>query len=182
MEVAFIMQRWLLLFALAIFASCGSAFAQYSRDKIDPTPYGFSFRGGAAFPVESELRDLNEAWVALGVDYTFTKQYLQNSETYLSVDYILHSTSGKNGTVWPLMVNQKFYTERDRTDNRTYFLAGVGAVVMDIGGSDTVIGARVGLGFELSKQVFAEFVFVWSDENDAGVRATNGAVYLGYRF
>jgi hypothetical protein len=154
------MQRWLMAVATAtaiIFS--GNASAQYGQDRIDPTPYGFSFRAGGVFAIDDDLNDFADGWFGFGIDYAFTKQYLRDSETFFSVDYITKSSSGEKGTYWPILV-----------------------VIIDLASSDSVIGGRVGFGLELGERIFAEASLFLSEDNRDGVAATSGGVYLGYRF
>lgn len=183
-EVEDSMKRWLLILSAASVLMAGSrAMAQISYPPLDPTPYGFSFRGGVVFPFDNDLSDISSTWLGVGVDFTFTKQFIKNSETYLSADYITKNTSGQRGTFWPLLINQRFYSRRSDPDaNRTYLLAGFGMAIVDVIDSDTVICGRVGLGMELSRQIFVEGSLFFSDRSTGGIITSSAGLYLGYRF
>ncbi|MBI5705463.1 MAG: hypothetical protein HZC36_00560 [Armatimonadetes bacterium] len=157
----------------------GSAMAQI--ENFDPTPYNFSFRFGIVMPGTDPLREIENNWLSIGIDYTFSKQYVKGSETYLSIDWIGKSGSGEKGSYWPILVNQKFFTA-GQEDARTYITVGVGVVNFNVSSSDTVFGGRLGFGVELSRQIFAEASYFASDAAKGGLRAQSFGAYIGYRF
>lgn len=171
-----------LLSAGALLVSSGAAIAQGSS--VDVTPYSFSFKLGGLFAANDGLRDVERIWWAVGADYTFKTQFLKNSETFLSVDYNASNASAKKGSFWPVMINQRFFTNEGGIDGteRTYFTLGLGAFVFDITGTETVFGGRIGVGRELGEHIFVEGNFFYSDVIPGGVRATSAGFYLGYRF
>lgn len=133
-------------------------------------------------PGTDPLRAMENNWLSIGLDYTFDKQFVKGSETYMSIDWIGKSGSGEQGTFWPIMISQKFYTNRDNSENRTYYTLGIGVVVFDVVSSDTVLGGKLGAGFELSRQLFLEGNYYLSDASKGNVRAQSFGMYLGYRF
>ena len=171
-----------LISIVALTMVAGAAIAQDSHGHFDPTPYNFSFRLGIVWPSTDPLRAMENNWLSVGADYTFTKQFFHNSETYLSVDYIAKSGSGAQGTYWPILVNQKFYTGNRGEEARTYLTAGIGIVIFDVIKSDTVVGGKFGAGVEFSKQLFVEGNYFLSDASQGNVRAQSFGVYIGYRF
>ena len=102
------MKKSLVLAASAF--GLGLAAISAAQAPIDPTPSGVSLRAGGVIALDDDLRDISKTWAAVGLDYTFTKQFLKNSDTYMSLDYIFNNGRGKKGSYWPLMLCQKFYT------------------------------------------------------------------------
>jgi hypothetical protein len=152
----------------------------------DYTPHNFSFRVGANFPLDDNLRDLGNALFALGADYRIDRPFWPGGETFFSLDWFGKSTTGSKGNVFPLMVNHKWFggtgIQAPEEGRRSYFFAGLGAVFIDVGSSDTVLGARGGIGVELGPSFFAEGTLYLSDKSSTNVRATSVAIWLGYRF
>ncbi|HRK22685.1 MAG TPA: hypothetical protein PLX06_12790 [Fimbriimonadaceae bacterium] len=177
------MKRSLVLAASAFGLGCAALSSAQSGSAIDPTPSGISFRGGIVLPIDDDLRDVAKTWGAFGLDYTFTKQYLKNSETYIGLDYISRSIDGNRGTYWPLMVGQRFYQGGNALgENRTYFNAGLGVVFFDITGSDTRVGAKIGVGKEFGPNIFGEATMFWSQQSQDGINANSFGFWIGYRF
>jgi hypothetical protein len=170
-----------LVFAASAFGLGAAALS--SAQAIDATPSGISVRGGVIIAIDEELREVQNLWGGLGLDYTFDKQYMRGSETYISLDWIFHRWGGDKGTFWPLMLGQKFYRGgNDLGEERMYFNVGLGAVFFDIGQSDTVFGGKVGLGKEFGPNIFGEATLYLSEENKFGFNAASIAFWLGYRF
>ncbi len=168
------MKRVMLTAAIA--ATLGVT-AVASAQNTDYTPHNFSFRLGTVFPLDHHLRDVNKTFLAIGADYKFNTQYLKNGETYFSLDYIAKAWTGEKGTMWPLMINQRFMGK-----DGSYWSLGAGAVNMNFSKSDTVFGARFGVGKNLGESIFVEGAFLWSDKSRGNVRATSLGFYIGYRF
>lgn len=177
------MKRWAMVLTAGLtLAMSAAASAQFGQGQINPTPYNFSFRGGVVLPLDSDLRDVSTTWLSLGVDYTFVRQFIRNSETYLSVDYIAKSGAGQQGTYWPIMVSQRFFLGQEESDNRQWVFGGLGVVVFDINKTATVFGGKVGYGREFSRNIFAEGTLYLSDRAEPGLSAFSLGVHLGYRF
>lgn len=177
------MKRSLFLAASAF--GLGSAALSQAQvgSAIDPTPSGISIRGGFVIPIDDDLRDVAKTWSGVGLDYTFTKQYLKNSDTYVSVDYLFRSIDGGRGSFWPVMLGQKFYQGGNELgENRSYINAGIGAVFFDITGSDTRLGAKIGFGKEFGPNIFGEATMFWSQQSQDGINANSFGVWIGYRF
>ena len=178
------MRRFINLAAIgAALTVCGVASAQETRDY---TPVNFAFRLGVALPIDDNLSSLGDTLFAVGVDYRIDRPFFPNGETFFSIDWFGKSTSGAKGNVFPVNVNHKWFTSGTglptTDETRAYFFAGVGAVIIDVGTSDTVLGARAGIGVELGTYFFAEGAFYISDKGAGNVRSTAAALYLGYRF
>ncbi|MFY9235195.1 MAG: hypothetical protein WAO58_12140 [Fimbriimonadaceae bacterium] len=148
-------------------------------------PINLSFRAGGVFPIDDNLADLGNSLFGLGIDYRIDKPFFEGGETFFSLDWFSGTTTGRKGNVFPVMVNQKWYTRQSEDGSegsRSYFFLGAGAVFIDVAGSDTVIGLRGGVGVELGSAFFTEGTFFISDRARGDVRATAAGVYLGYRF
>ena len=147
-------------------------------------PMNMSFRLGGVFPLDDRLDDLGNSLFAFGIDYRLSKPLLPNGETFVSLDWFFGSTTGQKGNVLPLNLNHKWYTSQEAAEGakRTYVFLGVGAVFIDLVSSDTVFGARVGAGMELSTNVFVEGTFFISDRASGNVRSNAFGAYIGYRF
>jgi hypothetical protein len=146
------------------------------------TPTDIQVRGGIFIPFDTNLRDVSDNFGGLGVDVLFPQEYLPNSKTYLSVDWLAKSFSGSHGNIIPVCINQKFYGKPVDGHN-VYLFVGLGATFFDVYGSDTRLGARAGVGYDLSQNVFLEGTFYWSDKSNNGDVSNIGAgFYIGYRW
>lgn len=158
------------------------AFAQFGgSNTLDATPHQFNVRGGIILPIDNSLRDLNNTWIGLGLDYRFEKSLLKDGETYLSIDWIGQSSSGSGFNVFPVMLNQRFWGE-GAPGARTYSFLGLGVVFFDSGPSTNVYAVRGGLGKELNEMVFVEGSITLSEKDGGGRVANNVGLYVGYRF
>ena len=172
--------------ALAAVGIVGGAMAQSDSTRIDATPSFLTFRGGLVFPLDNNLREASDLFAGLGVDYEFPTQLIRGSTTYFSADWWLNTSTGDNGNVFPLAVNQRFYGKggnRFYEEGRNYFFVGLGVAIIDVGGkSSGKWMIRGGVGTEIGPNIIAEGVVTFSDESSTGVRANGIGVYLGYRF
>jgi hypothetical protein len=173
------MKRTLILAASAF--GLGAA-AVAPAQAIDATPSGISFRGGLVVALDKDLRDRDKTWAGIGLDYTFTTQYLKGGETYIGIDYIFNSSSGNKGSYWPVMLAHRFY-QQDGADegSRTYLIAGIGAVFFDITSSEVGAGIKLGVGREFGPNIFGEAKLFLSEARE-GINANSLGFYLGYRF
>ncbi len=177
------MKRWLgFATATATLTLSGAAMAQFSSTRLDATPYDFSFRAGVVVPWDSDLRDIADSWIGIGIDYTFTKQFIRGSETFFSLDMITKSSQFQRGTYWPILLNQRFYFGQYEDEKRTYAIIGAGVVVVDVVSSDTVFGGRLGFGVELGPNMFLELNNFLSAASTGSITTNSSGLYLGYRF
>lgn len=178
------MRHWLgVSTVLAAIAICGSASAQYNKSDLEVHASGFSFRGGLVLPWDAPLRDVSKTMIGLGMEYSFQKQVVKNSETYVSLDWFGKSLSGTHGNIFPLCINQRFYTGASRYGTgRAYFFAGLGVTFIDVNGATDKLGARGGVGMELSQTLFAEAAAYMSGKDNGGVAGNALGFYVGYRF
>jgi hypothetical protein len=157
------------------------AFGQLESKPLDATPTDIQVRGGIFIPLDSNLRKVSDNFFAIGVDIIFQQQYIANSSTYLSIDWLGKSLSGEKGNVFPICINQKFYGKSEGNKN-TYAFVGIGATVFDVVSTNTVFGARAGLGMDLGESIFVEGTFFWSDRSTGNVYNIGTGFYLGYRW
>lgn len=174
------MRRFLNLAGLAgTLAVSGLASAQTGGSYY---PINLSLRLGAVFPIDDRMSDLGNSLFGLGIDYRIDKSFFEGGETFFSLDWFTGTTTGRKGNIFPIMVNQKWFTRGAEEGGRSYVFVGAGAVIVDVSGSDTVLGARAGAGMELGQAFFAEGTFYVSDRAKGDLRNTAVALWLGYRF
>ncbi len=180
------MSKKFMAMALAAIGIVGGAFAQNDSTKIDATPSYLTIKGGILFPLDSGLRDASDFWGTVGFDYEFPTQLVRGSTTFASVDWWFRTTSGSNGNVFPLAINQKFFSKGGNgryAEGRNYFFIGAGVAIIDVAGkSSGKWMLRGGVGTEIGPNINAEAVATFSDEGRNGVRANGIGVVLGYRF
>lgn len=180
------MTKKFMAMALATIGIVGGAFAQSDDTRIDATPSYLTLRGGIVFPLDDNLRESSDLFFGIGLDYEFQTQLIRGSTTFFSADWWLRTSNGDNGNVFPLAINQKFYTKRESRyyeGGRTYFFVGAGVAVIDVAGSSSAKWMiRGGVGMEIGPNLIAEAVGTYSDESSTKVRAAGVGVYVGYRF
>lgn len=171
--------------ALAAVGIVGGAIAQETA-KIDATPSYLTFRGGLLFPLDDNLRESSDLFGAIGIDYEFPTQLIRGSTTYASIDWWFRTSNGDNGNVFPIAINQRFYSKggsKFYDEGRSYFFVGAGVAIIDVAGKSTGKWMlRGGVGMEIGPNVIAEGVITFSDESSTKVRANGIGVYLGYKF
>ncbi|MCX7799670.1 MAG: hypothetical protein N2109_04935 [Fimbriimonadales bacterium] len=171
-------QRLCTVAALAAFGT-----AAFAQGGLDVTPTNLAVRGGGFLPFDDELNDFSEGFAGIGIDIFFPQQYLPNSRTYLSIDWLGKSATGSKGNFFPICLNQRFSLGKaEEGQPGSYFFVGVGATVFDFYSTNTQFGARAGIGIDLGPHVFAEGTFFWSDTSTGGIDGTGIGVYLGYRW
>lgn len=171
--------------SVAALGIMGAAVAQNNN-----APSDFSLRAGIVFPFNSGMSDASTIWGGAGLDYFFPTQTLhfgKNSETFFSADWFWRGTSGTRGNVFPLAINQRWYSNVSGTNlsyyGRTYFSVGIGAAIIDVNhASATELLGRASVGVEFNMHVFAEAVLTVSGQSRQDVSANAVGVYLGYRF
>lgn len=148
----------------------------------DITPVNLAVRAGVAYPLDDATRDLTKTLIGIGADWYLTTQYLKDSDTFFSFDWLGKSGSGAKGNIFPIMVNQKWYNKNiTYYGTRSYVFVGAGIAVVDVNNTKTTLAGRVGFGVELGPKLFAEANLVVSD-NAGGAKANSAAVYFGYKF
>ena len=163
----------------AVVGVCGVASARQS-DAINAYPYGLSVRFGVGFPIDDNYSNMTNNLLGLGIEYQLNNSLLKTGETYLSLDYLSKDLRGDN-TVFPFLINQRFYSSSKTSGNRSYAFLGLGVSFVDDAGSTTVLSGKAGLGMELGERIFAEGA-VYLGDRAHNIRPNALAVYLGYRF
>jgi hypothetical protein len=163
----------------AVACVCGVASAQTST--VDAYPYGISVRFGVGFPIDDNYSNMANTLIGAGIEYQLRSPIFKGGESYISLDYFTKDTSGSNGTVFPLLINHRFYTGSKATGNRTYAFLGLGVSFVDDGASTSVISGKAGLGMELGERIFAEGA-VYLGDRASTIRPNALALYVGYRF
>ena len=165
----------------ALFVVAGMALAQTDKP-LDITPTNLQIRGGIFIPLDTNLRSVSDNFAALGVDVMFPQEFIPGSKTFLSVDWLAKSLSGAHGNIFPICINQKFYG-KPYGDKMVYGFVGLGATIFDVAGSsNTVLGARGGVGVDLGPNVFLEGTLFWSDRSTGDIWNIGTGFYLGYRW
>jgi len=172
--------------SIAALGTLGAAFAQNNNALSSDV----TLRAGIVLPLNSAMRDASNLWGGVGLDYRFPSQafhFGRNSETYLSADWFFRSTSGSHGNVFPVAINQRFYTGVPGTNlssyGRTYVSVGLGAAFIDVGGgSQAEFMGRGAFGIEFGPHVVAEAVLTLSGQTRRDASANALGIYLGYRF
>jgi hypothetical protein len=167
----------LLTGALTVSAFAATSSTSSQNKQWDVTPYGYNFRVGVAFMSDDALND-DENWFSLGVDWNIEKSILNTGNSFLSIDFITQNFDGDGGTIWPVMLNNRFFTG----DGNTYLIAGIGGMVVDLEGeAEFVLGGRLGAGVNFGEHLFLNGWYNFSRKVD-GVNPSHLGVYLGYRF
>lgn len=168
-----------------LFAAAAAAIATVGLAQME-TPTHVAFRLGGAYPLDSDVRDNVKSFLGVGLDVFLAKSVLpgKNTESTVSIDWLGKSSSGSKGNVFPILLTQRWYTGANAAvedANRSYFFGGLGVAVVDLTSTKTVFAMKGGVGYELNRNMFAEFSAMYA-EPAYTLRASNIAVHLGYRF
>jgi len=159
------------------------ATAQYSQDQLDVKPSGIALRVGGYAPFDSDTQHVGRWFYGLGADYTFPTQLLPGSQTFFSFEWLAKSFNGNHNSVFPVMLNQRFAAGKGLLGDHSYWFAGIGAVIFDVGSSKTVFGGRAGIGTEFKQDWFCELCgYISERDSGSGARMDGAALWLGYRF
>ncbi|GEM_PF-797803 len=158
-----------------------AAFGIVAGAQAQGYPYNFTVRGGVVFPIDSSYSNVSSTFFGVGIDYTFTSPLIKGGETYLSLDYHAKTFGKDKGSVFPIALNQRIFGKANSEGNRTYAFFGLGATVVDFAGSETVLGARLGVGIELSTSLIGEATLYLADKKN-GVQPNSFGLFLGYKF
>ncbi|MCB0825559.1 MAG: hypothetical protein KDC26_05180 [Armatimonadetes bacterium] len=165
---------------LTVLAALGVAAISSAQGNLLEEPTNIAFRLGYVYPVDATMRNISPSYLGIGIDiYPEGFNLMSEGESYISIDWFGKSGSGAKGNAFPVMINNKVYS--DSGYGRSYFFYGLGVVFADLTNSDVVLGARAGYGKELGENLFGELSFTYSD-SAGGARATALGFHLGYRF
>lgn len=167
-------------------ATCAASMS-FAQANMLETPSNLALRLGIGFPLDKNARDITGNMIGVGADF-FLKRALiprANGESFVSFDWLGKSGSGAKGNMFPIMINQRWYSGPSavggKDGNRTYVFAGAGVSILDLTSTKTVFAMRAGGGIELGEKLFAEGNISYTEPN-AGIRGSNIAFYIGYRF
>lgn len=167
------MKRTLVLASLGI--------AAFSSAQSFEQPSNIAFRLGYVYPIDSVTRDTVKGFIGVGADFFPNFQILKNAETTISLDWLGKSGSGAKGNMFPIMINQRFYSNDVSGERKSWFSFGAGVAIIDITSTKTVLAIRGSYGMMLGENLFAEIPLLYSD-SAGGARATSVGFYIGYRF
>ena len=178
------------LVGCAICAS-GSALAQVGAQAPTQQPQYFTVRVGAAFALDSKLSNLSSTYFGLGADYTFSRQWFKNGETFLSIDWLTNMSGGHTRFNWfPICINERLFTNSSSNvgtnvgnNGQTYFFVGLGGAYFD-NIQQFGFGGRAGVGYQFAGNFVAEAAFTATVPTRQPNRVTGDSLglYIGYKF
>lgn len=130
----------------------------------------------------SSTNGANKQRTSLGVGYDFMKTTATNPTVYgVYLDY----NSKKTGTVTTSLlgvgVSGRFYLESANEAGKPYATVGIGSYTLRAGASQSKLGGKLGIGYELNNGFLGEIDYTTTQKiggRDAG--GTN--IRIGYRF
>jgi hypothetical protein len=185
------MMRTTALFVCAGLSMLGfGASVASADDPYSPVENPISVRVGATFPSNGAERDLQNTWLAAGVDYAFgqTTNVAQPVQGLLYLDYTMSSRHSKLNEYLGVGPGAHVYF---RTKNggtaQPYVAAGVGAYfqranVTGSSHSNTAFGGKLGAGVDFDRTYFVEGDYTWIGSKVSGVSLDGWALYVGYHF
>ena len=172
-----------ILVALCALSICAVSSAQYESADLSDSAVGFSLRLGAFFPADNQMRDIDNMFINVGIEYEFERSFVRNGITYMAGEWIADEVLGAHH-VGNITINQRIYTKDQRfaAGGSPYFFGGVGFQWLSVPGlNDNGWVVRGGLGSEFSGDYFLEVGGYFSPDmqgfNTSGVCAS-----VGYRF
>jgi len=170
---------------LALAAGSVVAFGQTTTDSLVPS--GVTIRIGGGFGVDESLNSYASGYYGAGLDFGFGRGLLPGAETYYSVDMLWGARESFNQSVIPLLIDQRFYTDKGGGDNsfgqtRLYFNLGLGATYYNIGGSDIKPSGKLGVGLEFTQTIIGEADLYLAQRSKDDVTANLLGFYVGYKF
>jgi hypothetical protein len=171
--------------ALGATVLSASAFGQVTYHPVDATPYNMSFKAGLYWPIDDNLRNVDNMFFTIGAEYVFPTQIIRGSETFLEVDAIFHTTSSSNITLIPITLNQRFWGGPGSSifghNGRSYFYVGGGVTWIDPRGQ-AKLTFHGGLGSDIGPRTYAEAALFISEQDAHPLRNTGVQLTVGYRF
>jgi hypothetical protein len=161
-----------------------SSFAQVTSTAVDAYPYNMSIKGGVFFPLDDNLRSVDNLFGMLGAEYVFPTQLIRGSETFAEFDWIFHTTASSSVNVFPLTLNQRFWSQPGKGlfgTGRTYFFVGAGVTWIEPKGQ-AKLTFHGGLGAELGARTFIETSLYIGEQDSNLLRNSGIGVNVGYRF
>lgn len=166
-------------FAAVSLGASTMAFAQYTSTIGNVAVSDLSIRGGFVYGLNTALRDQSTSFLGIGADYRLSR-LVPNAQTYVSFDWITKATTGSSANIFPVCLNERFALSNSAY-GQTYAFVGAGVFFNQIGGSNTVLGIRGGVGVDLGPHIFAELTGTLSQVSNS-IQTNTVGLYLGYRF
>lgn len=155
-------------------------------------PMGSALAADDAMKVEKPIRVLaglfnasngtDKSRTALGIGYDFTKSAATNPTVYgIYVDYAGKKIAGVNTSLTGVGVSGRFYLESANASGKPYGLVGLGSYTFKSGASQSKLGGKLGIGYELNNGFLGEIDYTTTQKiggKDPG--GTN--LRIGYRF
>ncbi len=124
----------------------------------------------------------NKSRTALGVGYDFMKSSATKPTVYgVFVDFNSKKVAGVTTSLTGVGVSGRFYLESANESGKPYALAGIGSYTFKAGTSQSKLGGKVGIGYELNNGFLGELDYTTAQKiggNDPG--GIN--IRVGYRF
>lgn len=167
---------------VSVLAAVGMSALSCAQSGLLDEPTNIAFRIGYVYPVDNVMRNISNSYIGVGVDlFPSGFTLIHGAETSISFDWFGKSGSGAKGNAFPVLINQRWYSD-DNGSGRSYFFVGAGVAFIDLVNSDTVLAGRIGYGKEFGQNTFGELTFNYSDGATGGGRATALSFHFGYRF
>jgi Outer membrane protein beta-barrel domain len=155
-------------------------------------PLGSAFAADDTLKVEKPIRVLagifnatsgtNKSRTSLGVGYDFTKSAATNPSVYgVYLDYNGKKTAGVTTSLTGVGVSGRFYLESANAAGKPYALVGLGSYTLKSGASQSKLGGKLGIGYELNNGWLGEIDYT-TVQKIGGVDAGGTNIRLGYRF
>lgn len=172
--------------ALGATVLSAGAFAQVQHEPVDASPYNVSIKASLYWPIDTNLRHVDNMFGGIGAEYLFPTQIIKGSETFLELDALMHTTAGSNLTILPLTVNQRFSTKSGSgffgyRGGRSYFYLGGGVTWIDPHGGPKLT-FHGGIGTDLGPKIFTEAAIYVAEQDNHAFRNSGVQLSIGYRF
>lgn len=156
-----------------------------------PQPQYFTVRAGGVISLDSRLNNVSNTYVGVGADYTFSRQWFKNGESFLSADWLTNTSHGHSRFNWfPFAINERFFlsgaksvTTNVGNNAQSYVFVGLGATYFD-NIQQWAFSGRGGFGFQFAGNWVAEAVLNLSTQTREPNRLGGDAIgiYVGYKF
>ncbi|WP_309709241.1 hypothetical protein [Armatimonas sp.] len=130
----------------------------------------------------SSTNGTNKQRTAIGVGYDFMKTSATNPTVYsVFIDTNSKKTGGVTTSLTGVGVSGRFYLESANAAGKPYATVGVGSYTFKSGASKSVIGGKLGIGYELNNGWLGELDYTTTQK--VGSKDAGGMGFrIGYRF
>lgn len=155
-------------------------------------PMGSALAADDTMKVEKPIRVLagvfnatngtNKSRTSLGIGYDFMKSAATNPSVYgIFVDFNSRKTAGVTTSLTGVGVSGRFYLESANAAGKPYATLGVGSYTIKSGASQSKLGGKLGLGYELNNGFLGELDYTTTQK--VGGKDAGGVNFrIGYRF